>query len=72
MFLVKVECKNVTVEKLAECLAKVVKPFFRVWLYDKKVYATFKVSSITTLNQLIKMLSEIKHLKFKFYRIERV
>lgn len=70
MFLVKIECKNI--EKLAECLAQIVEPFFRVWLYDKKVYATFKVSSISKLKQLIEKLKEIKHLEFKFYRIGEV
>ena len=72
MLLVKVECKNINVEKLAECLAQIVEPFFRVWLYDKKVYAIFKVSSMSILKQLIDKLNAVRHLKFKFYRIEEV
>jgi len=36
MLLAKIECKNVSVEKLAECLAQIVEPFFRVWLYVRK------------------------------------
>lgn len=72
MLLAKIECKNISVEKLAECLAQIVEPFFRVWLYDKKVYAIFKVSSMSTLKQLISKLNAIEHLKFKFYRVEEV
>ena len=72
MLLVKVECKNINVEKLAECLAQIVEPFFRVWLYDKRVYAIFKVSSMSILKQLIDKLNATQHLKFKFYRIEEL
>jgi hypothetical protein len=71
MFLVKVECKNVTVEKIAENLAEITEPGFRVWLYKKKVYSIFKVGSISTLRALI-LNFKANNVKFRFYRIERV
>ena len=70
MLLAKVECKNTTVEKLAEYLTEVItEPGFRVWLYGKKVYAIFKVRSIDTLKKLIKNF-RINDVKFKFFRVQ--
>jgi len=72
MFLVKVECKNLEVEKLASYLSEIVEPFFRVWLFEKKVYAIFKVNSLSTLKTLINKLKRDKHLEFRIFRIEEV
>jgi hypothetical protein len=72
MLLAKIECKNVTVEKLADYLADLTEPSFRVWLYDKKIYAIFRVSSIVVLKQLIEKLKQVKGLEFRFFRIEEV
>jgi hypothetical protein len=71
MFLVKVECKNVKVEKIAKHLAEITEPGFRVWLYKKKVYSIFKVNCISTLRRLIKNF-EAKNVKFRFFRIEEI
>jgi len=49
MLLVKVECKNVATEKLAEILSNYTEPGFRVWLYNKRIYAIFRLSSISPL-----------------------
>lgn len=51
MFLVKVECKNANVEKIAESLLPVVK-WFKVWFYKNKVYVTFIVDSFLPLKDL--------------------
>jgi len=72
MLLAKIECKNITVEKLAEQLTEIAEQGFRVWLYDKKVYAILKVSSISVLKKLIEKLKEVKNLEFRFFRIEEV
>jgi len=72
MLLVKLECRKIAVEELVELLSDYAELGFRVWLYDKKVYAIFKISSMSVLKQLIDKLNAIHHLKFKFYRIEEV
>jgi len=70
MFLVKVECKNVSVEKLAEILLIFAK-WFRIWLYKKKVYASFMIETLTLLESFTNTL-QIKKIKFRFYRIEEI
>jgi len=70
MFLAKIECEKTTVEKIAEILL-VTTNQFRIWLYDKKVYASFFVNSFALLRSLIKTL-EAKKIKFMFYRIEEI
>jgi len=70
MLLVKIESKGVAVEKLAVIISKVAELGFRVWLYDKKVYATFTVNSITSLRQFTARLRRIKTLEFKLFRVE--
>lgn len=72
MLLAKIECKNITVEKLADYLADLTKPSFRIWLYDKKVYAIFRVGSMSILKKLIEKLKRAKGLEFRFFRIEEV
>lgn len=72
MLLAKIECKNITVEKLAERLTEIAEQGFRVWLYDKKVYAIFRVSSISILKKLVEKLKRVKNLELKFFRIEEV
>lgn len=69
MFLAKVECKNVTVERLAEHLAEITEPGFRVWLYNKRVYAIFKVRSLVALNKLIENF-RADDVKFRFFRVQ--
>lgn len=70
MFLVKVECKNVSVEKLTESLLSTAR-WFRVWLYKNKVYASFMIDSFSLLKGLANTL-EAKKVKFRFYRIEKI
>jgi len=70
MLLVKVECKNVTVEKLAEILTKKAEQGFKIWIYEKKVYAVFRIGSITVLKRIIQRMKHIKRFKFRFFRIE--
>jgi len=72
MLLAKIECKNITVEKLAEYLTEITEQGFRVWLYDKRVYAIFRVSSISILKKLIEKLRRVKNLDLRFFRIEEV
>jgi len=72
MLLAKIECKNITVDKLAEHLTEAAEQGFRVWLYYKKVYAIFRVSSISILKKFIEKLKRAKNLQFKFFGIEEV
>jgi len=71
MLLAKVECEKITVEKLMEFLVDTTEQGFRVWLYDKKVYAIFKTGSIATLRRLIESF-RANNVKFRFFRIEEV
>jgi len=70
MLLAKIECEKISVEKLAELLFIYSKKL-NVWLYNKKVYASFFVDSLSLLKGLIKTL-ETNRIKFRFYRIEEV
>lgn len=70
MLLAKVECEKVSVERLTELLF-VYSRRLNVWLYNKKVYASFFVDSLTMLRGLIKTL-ETNGIKFRFYRVEEV
>jgi len=70
MLLAKVECEKISVEKLAE-LFFIYSKKLNVWLYNKKVYASFFVDSLSLLKGLIKTL-ETNRIKFRFYRIEEV
>ena len=71
MLLVKAECKNVVTEKLAEILSDYAEPGFRVWMYEKRIYAIFGLSSISSLKILTEKFRELR-IKFNFYRIEEV
>ncbi|MEM5834861.1 MAG: hypothetical protein QXQ69_03380 [Candidatus Aenigmatarchaeota archaeon] len=70
MLFVKIECERISVEKLAELLFVYVKRL-NVWLYKKKIYASFFVESLSLLKGLIKTL-ESNRIKFRFYRLEEV
>ncbi|MGB9760737.1 MAG: hypothetical protein ACPLZG_12985 [Thermoproteota archaeon] len=70
MLLAKVECEKISVEKLVELLVFSTKQL-KIWLYSKKVYASFFVESLSLLKSLIKTL-ETNRVKFRFYRIEEV
>jgi hypothetical protein len=70
MLLAKVECEKISVERLAELLFVYSKKL-NVWLYNKKVYASFFVDSLSLLKGLIKTL-ETNGVRFRFYRIEEV
>jgi hypothetical protein len=70
MLFAKIECEKVSVEKLVKVIFVYVKKI-NVWLYNKKVYASFFVDSLSLLKGLIKTL-ETHRIKFRFYRIEEV
>lgn len=70
MLFVKIECERISVEKLAELLFVYVKRL-NVWLYKKKIYASFFVESLSLLKGLIKTL-ESNGIKFRFHRLEEV
>ena len=70
MLFAKIECEKISVEKLVEILFIYVKKL-NVWLYKKKVYASFFVDSLFLLKSLIKNLENNK-IKFRFYRVEEV
>lgn len=71
MLLVKAECKDIATEKLAEILSDYAEPGFRVWLYNKRTYAIFRLGSISSLKNLAEKFRELK-IRFSFYRIEEV
>jgi hypothetical protein len=62
---------KISTEDLIELLADYTEVGFRVWLYDKKVYADFKLSSLSTLKKLVEKLRESK-LKYNIFRIENI
>ncbi len=70
MLFAKIECEKISVEKLVEILFIYVRKL-NVWLYKKKVYASFFVDSLFLLKSLIKNLENNK-IKFRFYRVEEV
>lgn len=71
MLLAKVECKKVSIERLAEILSEYTEPGFKIWKYNKKIYAMFRLSSLLSLKNLTEKLRELK-IKFNFYRIQEV
>lgn len=74
MMKVKLECRNTRIEKIANCLDRFGKlPFgYKIWLYDERVFAFFKVKSVSDLNELTRRLKRIKNIQFKYHRIEKV
>jgi len=75
MIEVKLECKNVSCEKIANCLSKFRGAFpfpYKVWAYKDAVFAYFKVRCIMDLNEFTRKLRKIEKIKFKYHRIERV
>jgi len=71
MLLAKVEFEKVSVEKIVEHLADKTEAGLRVWLYDKKVYAMFKTSSLAMLKRIIESF-KANNIKHRFFRIEEV
>ena len=75
MIEVKLECKNVSCEKMANRLSKFRGTFpfeYKVWAYKDRVFAYFKVKSISDLNELKRRLKRIKKIEFTFHRIQKV
>lgn len=68
---VKLECYNAKMEKIAACLERSGKlPFgYKLWLYDGRIFAYFRVKSISDLKQLMKRLKRIKDIELNFHRI---
>lgn len=75
MIEVKLECKNVSCEKIANRLSKFRGTFpfgYKVWVYKDKVFAYFKVRRIKDLNEFTRKLKRIKRIEYKYHKIERV
>jgi len=72
MLKVKIECRNVGCEKIANCLEKFRDSHYKVWLYNDNVFAFFKIDSISSLKKLARELKRIKSLEIKYHRIEKV
>lgn len=74
MMKVKLECRNTRMEKIVNCLEKLSKrpSGYKLWLYDGRVFAYFKVKSVSDLKELTKRLKRIKNIEFKYHRIEKV
>jgi len=74
MMEVKLECKNVSCEKIANRLSKFreTSPFgYKVWVYKDGVFAFFRVESISDLNELANRLKRIKEIEFTFQQIHK-
>jgi len=74
MLKVKLECRNVRCEKIANLLSRFRKTFpfgYKVWVYDGRVFAYFKVKSISDLNEFTRRLKRINGIEFNYHRIER-
>ena len=72
MLKVKIECRNVGCEKIANCLAKFGNSNYKVWLYRNSGFAFFKIDSISSLKKLAQQLKRMKNLELKYHRIEKV
>jgi len=71
---VLLECKNVTCEKVANLLSKFKGTFahpFTVWLYDKSVYAYFRVKSVPELKEFTRLLKRAKKIEFRYRTIRK-
>jgi len=72
MIEVRLECKNVKIEKIANWLSKFGKSFeYKVWEYNNTIYASFKVSSLSNLDELERKLKQ-NRVEFRFSRINCV
>lgn len=71
MLRINIACKKASTERLAYILADNVQPCFKVWMYEGKVYASFRLASIISLKDLIEKLNEFK-VKCNVFRIEEV
>ncbi len=69
MLKVKLECRNTRIEKIANCLEKL--SGYKIWLYDDRVFAYFKVKFISDLKDLNRRLKH-RNIEFKYHRIEKV
>ena len=72
VLLVNMECKGIEVEELFSQLSGYVEPKFKIWLYKKKVYSVFRISSFSILKELVRRLDQINHFKYTIFRIEEV
>jgi hypothetical protein len=72
MLKVKIECRNVGCEKIANCLVKFGDCPYKVWLYNDNVFAFFMVDSLSSLKKLTKRLKQMKNVEIKCHRIELV
>jgi len=69
MIEVRLECKNVKVEKIANWLSKFGKSFeYKVWEYSNTFYASFRVGSLSNLDALERKLKQ-NRIEFHFSRI---
>lgn len=65
MIRVRLECRNVKIEEIVKCLAKLGKSFeYKIWKYNKVVYLLLRISSISDLEKLTKRLGKICELHF--------
>jgi hypothetical protein len=67
---VKVEFGNARMEKIADCLEKLLSEY-KIWRYDDRVFAYFKVKSISDLKKLTTRLKR-EEIEYKYHRIEKV
>lgn len=74
MMKVKLECRNIRMEKIARCFERSSKlPFgYKIWLYDGRIFAYFKVKSISDLKELNKRLKRVENTQIMYHRIEKV
>ena len=72
MLKVKLECRNVRMDKIAGCFERSRKlPFgYKIWLYDGRIFAYFKIKSFSDLKQLTKRLKRMKNIRINLHRIE--
>jgi len=71
MLKVKIECRDAVCEKIAKCLVKLGKSGFKIWLYNGRVFACFKLRSVLELSEFTKRLKR-QNIDFVFHRIQKV
>ncbi|MBS7618972.1 hypothetical protein KEJ25_10385 [Candidatus Bathyarchaeota archaeon] len=72
MIKVRLECRNVSSEKVANCLSKFGRSFpfaYEIKSEGDQIVAEFSVNSTSALNELTRRLKHIKGLEFKYSKI---
>ena len=72
---IKLECKNISSHKLANCLAKLSRKFpfkYVIKVNGPAVVAEFQIPSMLLVNELTRRIKHCKGIDFQYTQIEKV